>query len=113
MSYEKAIEAAGAKVHCAEYFGSYQGNIWAKVTHEGKTGWVCIGCGSCSGCDSYEAFTSDLGWDVDPTQEQLAEFGRDYLDEILTQEKAEAQCAKDLEWDSDAQKALNYIRENA
>ena len=40
MSYQKALEAAGAVVHRFEEFGSYQGDWWALVTHGDKTGWV-------------------------------------------------------------------------
>ena len=55
MSYQEALEAAGATVHAFEFFGSYQGDWWAKVTYNGETGWVHGSYGSCSGCDAFEA----------------------------------------------------------
>lgn len=55
MSYRYALEAAGAVVHAFEEFGSYQGDWFAKVTHNGVTGWVTGSFGSCSGCDAWSA----------------------------------------------------------
>lgn len=55
MSYQSALESAGAVVHAYEEFGSYQGDWYAKVTHNGVTGWVSGSFGSCSGCDAWEA----------------------------------------------------------
>lgn len=112
MSYESAMEAAGAVVHVSEQFGDYQGTAWAKVTYEGVTGWVSYGYGSCSGCDSWEAFTSDYDYDEGPPADKLAQFGRDYLSPILTQEEAEAEAGKDAEWDSEAENVLMFLRAN-
>ena len=40
MSYEKAMELAGAKVIEYKAFGSYQGDWWALVEYKDKKGWV-------------------------------------------------------------------------
>src|SRR5574340_992130 len=120
MSYQEAMEAAGAEVVAFEQFGSYQGDWWAKVRYKGETGWVQGSYGSCSGCDAFEA---EFGWyedacdehhrhqtDCDACQEaaasyrqRLAEFGRSYLDDLLlTQGRAEEEAARYIEWDSKA-----------
>ena len=52
MSYELALEEAGAKVLEFQSFGSFQGEWWAKVEYNGEIGWVAGCYGSCSGCDA-------------------------------------------------------------
>ena len=99
MSYESAMEAAGAVVHVVEQFGDYQGTAWAKVTHEGNTGWVSYSYGSCSGRDAWEGFRSDFGYNDD-------------LSPIMTQEEAEAAASKNSAWDTEADKVLAFIRVN-
>lgn len=132
MSYQDALVAAGANVHCFEQFGSYQGDWWAKVTFKGETGWINGSYGSCSGCDSFESefscvypYCEDHWNETDRNgceeckdkskryAEALERFGKTYLeDALMTQEKAEAEASKNLEWDSDAQGMLDYIKAN-
>jgi len=108
MSYESALQAAGAKILCFESFGSYQGDWLAKVEHEGEVKWI-QGCyGSCSGCDAFEA---EFGWD-DATPEKLAEFGRPYLSGGMSQDEAEKFAERNIEWDSDAKPMLDFVRNN-
>jgi hypothetical protein len=132
MSYEEALKAAGAEVLEYESFGSYQGDWWAKVRWNGGTGWINGSYGSCSGCDSFEA---EFGWNDDQCEEhrydekqdgcescraaaaeyqrRLADFGRQYLDTIYSQAEAEAEAARNIEWDSDAPAMLAWIKEHA
>ena len=129
MSYEQALEAAGAKVLASERFGSYQGDWFALVEYEGRRGYVHGAYGSCSGCDDFEAeFDVDNEkcqkhrYDRDsPTcaacdaakveyQRRLVEFGRDYLDQLLTQAEAEALASKNLAWDADAHEMLKWLK---
>lgn len=129
--YQEALEAAGAEVLCFEHFGSYQGDWWAKVAYNSETFWVHGSYGSCSGCD---AFQSEFGYSADKGCEgheyypdkdcsdckeshlfyldKLADFGKRYLTDDLTQEQAEAQVSENLEWDSDAPKMLKFIQDN-
>lgn len=118
-SYEGALEAAGAVVEEFKFFGSYQGNWWARVVYEGQRGWVRGSYGSCSGCDALQGtFDYDFGdeykWDdewskrvrktdeeIAGEREQFAEFGRGYLD-LMTQAEAEKHASADLEWDMEA-----------
>ena len=110
MGYKEALEAAGAEVMAFEEFGSYQGDWWAKVRYKGELGWVQGSYGSCSGCDAFEA---EFGWD-DGTPEKLAEFGRGYLDDLLLgQEQAEEEASRYIEWDSDAQEMVAWLKANA
>jgi hypothetical protein len=106
VSYEEALEAAGAVVHCAQYFGSYQGEAWARVTYKGQTGWVSWSYGSCGYCDHYE---SRFGFS--PSQEDLAEFGREYLEDIMTYERALKESGRHLEWDETAEEMVKFIKE--
>jgi len=113
MSYEQALKAAGAEVHCFENFGSYQGDWWAKVTYNGVTGWINGSCGSCSGCD---AFKGEFQWGDDEKsdyQERLARFGAEYLDRIYTQEDAETKSLEHADWDLEADEVCKYLKANA
>lgn len=132
MSYRESLEAAGATVHQFKEFGSYQGDWWAKVTVDGKDGWINGSYGSCTGCDSFQA---EFGWDDEPQcgdhrygpevkdcqlcdamakvyRIKLAQFGKRYTDNVLTQEEAEKEAAANLEWDSDAAEMLSWIKAN-
>lgn len=133
MSYQSAIEAAGATVHSFKEFGSYQGEWWALVTFEGRTGWVNGSYGSCSGCDSFQAefdYSSekcdDHKYDFGATRtecaacdaklkdynERLEAFGRGYLDNLMSQDKAEEDAAKHFDWDMSAQEMVDWIKAN-
>ena len=133
MSYQEALSAAGAEVLDFEQFGSYQGDWWAKVRYEGKESWVNGAFGSCSGCDSFEA---EFGWDeghceahkyddkgsvgchqcaeaAELYEKRLADFGRGFLSDLRTQEEAEAEASRNIEWDHDAEKMLSWIKDHA
>jgi hypothetical protein len=131
VSYRRAIEAAGAVVHEYGAFGDYQGTWWAKVTFEGKNGWVRGNYGSCSGCD---AFQEEFGYDTREEcdehafeypvpedcvhckrakaayQTKLIAFGLSYLTSIMSQQEAEQASTPD-EWDEP--EAHNFIKEHA
>ena len=110
MSYMTALEKAGATVIRTQYFGDYQGTILAEVEYEGKTGYIEINYGSCSHCDSFQAFEDEFDWDIGPTDDDLAEFGRRYLD-ILTKESLIEKYTKQAKWDIDAEDALRWLNE--
>lgn len=131
MSYEEAMQAAGAEVLEFGRFGSYQGDWWAKVRYQGEIGWAQGSYGSCSGCDAFEAefgyaegdcedHSYDHKDDCPACQEakkkydeRLADFGRGYLDGLLTQERAEEKAARNLDWDSEAQAMLDWLKAHA
>jgi hypothetical protein len=118
--YCRAMVAAGATVHVMQAFGNYQGTSWARVTYQGRDGWVCYSWGSCSGCDDYQnTFGYGFGMsgyvdrDLTPEEEaRLADFGRSYLDNLLTQSEAEAKAAEDISWDCESEKVVAFIRTN-
>lgn len=132
MSYKRAIEMAGAKILALEEFGSYQGDWWAKVEYDGKQGWVNGSYGSCSGCDAFEsefAFSShefneeyhDI-YDDEFSNEcpecekiklRMIEFGKEYLDFIMSQDEAEKQASENLDWDMDAKEMVDFIKRNS
>lgn len=133
MSYDRAMEAAGAKVLEFKQFGSYQGDWWAFVEFNGQRGWVHAAYGSCSGCDAFEA---EMGWDshehgftyVSVTdieewgdtcstcqsyKEKMRRFGADYLEGIMTQNEAEkmADQSANEEWaDEESKEAAAFVR---
>jgi len=112
MSYEKAMEAAGAKIIAFENFGSYQGEWWALVSYEGQSGWVNGSFGSCSGCDAFE---SEFGWndeDKPDYQERLAEFGKGYLETLMSQFEAVEVASKNISWDVEAEDMVKFIKEH-
>ena len=47
------------------------------------------------------------------SKKRMVEFGKQYLDNIMSQEEAEEKASENLDWDMDAQEMLNFIRENA
>ena len=90
MDYEDAFAAVpGVKVERCEKFGSYQGRLAAKLQVEGLDGprYVFDYYGSCTGCDAFEG-QFGYTWDRDPTPEELASFGRPYVDAALTLDEA-------------------------
>lgn len=130
MSYEAAIEAAGAEVLESERFGDYQGNWYAIVRYGGKVLLVGGAYGSCSGCDRYESWAEEHRehcWDHWTSEEQdgcgeckalkeshraaLAEFGRDYLDNPLIPAAELQEQRSRLEWDpEEAAKIIGFIQ---
>ncbi|MED4787541.1 hypothetical protein P9429_11665 [Bacillus atrophaeus] len=109
MGYREALESAGAEVLLYEEFGSYQGDWLAKVRYEGQIGWVHDYFGSCSGCDAFEA---EFGWE-DPSEEDLADFGKRYLSYMYTQDEIEARASENLDWDLTAEIMVNFVKENS
>lgn len=131
MSYREALEAAGAKIHALEYFGSYQGDWYALVTYEGETGFVHGYFGSCTVCD---AFQSEFGWtdddrgcadhsyDYDDSCEdclestvtyraRLVDFGKSYLTDLKGFYAVCDELKERLDWDSESEVALEWICE--
>lgn len=133
MSYQEALEAAGAVVHEFREFGSYQGDWWAKVSVGGKPGWINGSYGSCTGCDAFEA---EFGYSnegkcgnhqyndagaaecqlckamAEVYRIRLADFGRPYIEAVMTQQQAEEEAARNIEWDHDAEEMLAFIKGN-
>lgn len=134
MNYESALEMCGAEIHSFSEFGSYQGDWWAVVTYQDKTGWIHGYYGSCSGCDSFQGefgddVTHEHGDDnyYDPlykgfkddcdkcsnVKERLKVFGKSYLNYIITEKEAIRISSVNLEWDSDAQEIVDFIKEKS
>jgi len=133
LSYQLAIEKAGAEILLYKQFGSYQGDWLAKVIYEGKQMWIHGAYGSCSGCDSFQAEFDNCSHDCpiggdcfDPLWNdnfhkcnecltilnRLIEFGLHYLyNNAYTQEEIEAQF-KAKDW-GDYEEMLEYITKNA
>lgn len=130
MSYQEALEKAGAEVLLFKYFGSYQGDWFALVSYGGQTGWVNGSYGSCSGCDAFQAEFSYMDeWCDEHTYDRqrdckdciikaaeyevkLVEFGRGYLETIMDQKTAETYASKDAEWSHEDGEMLNWLIEN-
>jgi hypothetical protein len=131
MSYQSALEAAGATVLAFEQFGSYQGDWLAKVVYNGETGYVAGSYGSCSGCDAFEG---EFGYDEreecqehrymdngepcaecsamkEAYQTKLAAFGRDYLT-LVSKEELQKQFGKQSEWDMGSEDVLKWLEQN-
>jgi hypothetical protein len=110
LSYESALEAAGAVVHELKHFGDYQGTWYAYVTYNGETGWVSGAYGSCSGCDAFEG---EFGWKDDEKpdyQQRLADFGKSYLSGIYdTQRQYDMLNPSDMWYEEEDRKAKEWI----
>ena len=134
MSYQNALQAAGAEVLASERFGAYQGDWWSLVNWKGQTFWVHGAFGSCSVCDAFQSefypsehkhpndsyFTP--AWaklkelkpdcsDCISFLSQLKSFREGYPTNPLSQAEAEAKAAEALDWDLDAQPMLDWIKQ--
>jgi len=138
MGYNEALEAAGATVHDSEYFGSYQGEALADVTYEGRRGILSFGFGSCSCCDSWEAFEGygdqtkckahTYDYSDDPKrcvlcitalalwESRVADFGRDMLNGLMYTDDELARYRANLDdqsgWDTDSKAQLRWFDEH-
>lgn len=109
MSYKEALEAAGAEILAFKYFGDYQGAWYGKVKFNNHIGWITDYFGSCDVCD---AFQSDFGDKEQTSQENLAIFGLEYLDNILSQDEIEKYAKKNICWDSAVIDIFKFLKEN-
>lgn len=107
-NYENAIKLAGAEIHCFKEFSSYQGDWLAKVTYQGKTGWIKGSYGSCSGCDAYEA---EFGYD-DPSDDKAAAFGKQYLEEFSDYKNLLNEYKEQSEWDTESEDIIKFLIEH-
>ena len=57
--YDELLAVCGADVFCFDWFGSYEGQWFAKIGYDGQIFWVSGSYGSCSGCDSLEGCYDD------------------------------------------------------
>jgi hypothetical protein len=96
MSYELALEAAGAKVIDTHYAGDYQGTWGSVVEYKGKTGLVTGYYGSCSHCDAFQSEFDDYSWGSEQISYNAEKdvYTKDYGDTICTKEEYEAQQAE-------------------
>jgi hypothetical protein len=110
MSYEGSLEAAGARVIAFQEFGDWQGSWVALVEYQGQRGWVQGAYGSCDHCDAFQA---EFDWDSDfaceDVKDRFAQFGRSYLDDILTTEQVSSRYNADAEWDSESADAAAWL----
>ena len=128
-NYRAALEAAGATVHAFKEFGSYQGEWYADVTFRGERGWINGAYGSCSVCDAFEAecdYSEGDGCDAHRYAKRedclgckasdaayrahLSEFGRVYLDAMITQGQAERNAAEYAQYSLEDQEALDWLK---
>jgi len=107
--YSAALKAAGAEVLLWQEFGSYQGRWVAKIRLGGKLAWVSDYYGSCSVCDALEA---ELGYEDRHNPAKLAAFGKQYLENLLSQSEMEEKFIESAEWSLEDEKALEFVREH-
>jgi hypothetical protein len=126
MSYEIALEAAGAKVVAIKDFGDYQGT-WIAKLEDGR--YVSGSFGSCPGCDAFEAeFGYHKGtcalhyWKYDNNcsdclsakvdyDKRLTNFGLSYLDDAKSYVDMLKEVSLNLDWDSDANGMVTWLKE--
>jgi hypothetical protein len=133
MNYVSCLKLAGAEVLVDRYFGSYQGDCFAKVSYGGTIGWIQDSYGSCAGCDALEALDSEYPDGckdrykpdhdsenceaceaaLEERNDQFLQYGQRLLEDILTQKEAEATMEKNAAWSLDDAEALEWLRENA
>lgn len=110
MSYREALVAAGAVVIDYKEFGSYQGDWFAIIVHNGVKGIVKGSFGSCGGCDAFEG---EFNYTDDSTpeehQKRLKAFGEGYLD-MITIEEAVTYAEKNTSWDLEAAEMVSWLK---
>lgn len=111
MSYQQALQAAGANVIGIHYAGSYQGTWGAVVEYQGKKGLVTGNYGSCSMCDAFQAEFEQLMWgsDVISYDSETGEYTKDYGDVVCTKEEYDAQEAENQQKLSDFGKRYLHV----
>ena len=107
MGYREAIEAAGAKVLAFETFGSYSGDWIAHIEIDGKTCWLHDYYGSCSGCDAFE---SEFSWNKEETSDNLAAFGKTYVDDPKTDEEIIKIASKHSDCSVEDEAMLKWVK---
>lgn len=105
-TYEDLLKDICEEVYCYDEFGSYQGDWFAKVKYNGKICWIHGWYGSCSCCDWLQA--QDFNGNIKQS------FITEYLEPsmILTQEEAEKEASKNIDWDSEAENVLAFIKKH-
>jgi hypothetical protein len=124
MSYELALEAAGAKVVDIQDFGDYQGT-WIAKLEDGR--YVSGEFGSCSGCDAFEG---EFGYHQDTCSlhsyskeancsdclsakvdydKRLTFFGQNYLEDAKSYKDMREEFAKNASWDSEASQIVTWL----
>jgi hypothetical protein len=110
-SYRESLVAAGAQVIEFANFGDWQGSWLALVEYQGQRGWVQGYFGSCNYCDAFEAaFDWDSDFVCEDVQQRLAQFGRNYLNDLQTTEEVLREYDRDSVWDSDSEQAASWVR---
>ncbi len=108
MSYEQAFAAVpGCEVLWCKYYGSYSGDLLAKIKYKDEILYIRDYFGSCSGCDSFE---SAFGW-KDPTKKQLASFGLSYVEAAVSKKTLIGLLKKEYR-SEEAQSMLKDLRED-
>lgn len=83
-SYEEMVKNWGYEVLSMEQFGSYQpyqGDYAVLLKNGDQYGWVTIGYGSCSGCDTLE-YLSYGGPEGDKRDKEYAEYSETVRNKI-------------------------------
>ena len=125
MSYQEALEAAGAQVLAFAEFDSYQGDWLARL----PGGYVSGSYGSCSGCDAFEGEfghwsgrCSEHDYEPNPPADceacaagkavyskRLTAFGQSYLDDLTDAASLRERFTKQAEWDRDATEIVAWL----
>ena len=111
MSYTDAITAVGIEILAYQSFGDWQGTYVYHVSYNGQTGWLFVSYGSCSGCDSWESYRNSLGgYDYECTLQDLVDFGRPYINRIMSAQEALKNAGQDVDWDLEQEPMLNFVK---
>jgi len=115
MSYIKALTAVGVEIYKYKFFGDYSGTAIALGTYNNKRKIFKFPFGSCTGCDEYldweSNLTSEDGW-RDVTQEELERFGKDFLEETVSYSGCYNKATEDSKWDIDSENIIKFLEEN-
>lgn len=108
-TYEELLEDICEEVYCYKEFGSYQGDWFAKVKYNKKICWIHGWYGSCCCCDWLQS--QDFTEDDDIIKQN---FITQYLEPsmIFTQEEAENEASKNIDWDYEAEAVLTFIKKH-
>lgn len=115
MGYQTCLEKAGAEIVSSKRSGDWQGTLYFLLRFEGNLELLTISYGSCSRCDSYQAWlNNEINWNRDspPTDKELAEFGRTYLTfDSRNPQEVLARVKEDSEWDVGSDAVLRWLED--
>ena len=101
--YEQLFKNYGANILAFEMFGSYQGDIIAKIEYHGEIKWLHAWYGSCCHCDPLQRTS---------TEEEQKNLALDMFNDMQDYDSVFYKISENREWDMSADDMINFMLQN-